>query len=565
LSSAQLGAHLTGEGTAFAVWAPRASSVSVLGDFNDWNGDAMQLDPDTGIWSTFVDQANEGQFYKYAIDGSLRADPYAFAAELPPGAASVISCSHHIWDEPAWPGTGPARPVPGRALSIYEVHLGSWRRDGRGRPDFEQLAAYVAELGFTHVELLPVMAHPFAGSWGYQVTSYFAPSARYGSPDELKLLIERMHQHGVGVILDWVPAHFPDDPWALVRFDGEPLYESGDATQWNTFAFDYARPEVREFLISSALFWLREFHADGLRVDAVSSMLPDGAAFLSELTSCVRAQAPAAVVIAEESTSWPGVTDENGLGFDFKWNMGWVSDTLDYFRTEPAQRAPQHGKLTFGLMYAFDEQFVLPLSHDEVVQARGSLYGQMPGDHREKLANLRLLYAYAWAHPGKKLLFMGGELAQTTAWNADSALPWKLAERPAHAGLQRFVRELNRVYRSEPALWELDGEEGGFAWLDVDGAERGVIAFARYAKEPKRVLVFAANFSSSALTDYQLGLPQGDRWRVVIASDESSPAKLPTLRRPVNNQPFSTTLDLPPVSAVWLVPDAQAPLTALSS
>ena len=541
------------------MWAPRAKSVSVVGDFNGWTGDPMQLDVASGIWSAFVTAAIEGQFYKYAIDGSLKADPHAFTAELPPGAASVISRSHHIWDESAWPGSGLAGPLPGRPVSIYEVHLGSWRRDDRGRPDFEQLAAYVAELGFTHVELLPVMAHPFAGSWGDQVTSYFAPSARYGSPDELRLLVERMHQHGVGVILDWVPAHFPDDPWALVRFDGEPLYESGDATEWNTLAFDYARPEVREFLISSALFWLNEFQADGLRVDAVSSIVdrPDGVAFLRELTSTIRAQAPNTIVIAEESTSRPGVTDEDGLGFDFKWNMGWVHD---YFRLDPELRAAGHDKLTFGLMYAFSEQFVLPLSHDEVVAARGSLYGQMPGDHRQKLANLRLLYAYTWAHPGKQLLFMGDELGQPSAWNSDSTLAWKLLSRPAHAGLQSFVRELNRVYRSEPALWERDGGASGFEWLQVDGAEQGVIAFARYGAD--RELVFVTNLSESALEHYPLGLPRDGRWRVVIGA-EAGFEGLDAVRRPAAGQPFSTTLDLPPLSAVWLVPDAQAPLTAV--
>ena len=553
MSSAQLGAHLGSEGTAFAVWAPRAKSVSVVGDFNEWTGDPMQLDPSSGIWSAVVTAAGEGQFYKYLIDGSLRADPYAFTAELPPGAASVISRPHHIWDEPAWPGTGPAGPVPRRALSIYEVHLGSWRRDGRGRPDFEQLAAYVAELGFTHVELLPVMSHPFAGSWGYQVTSYFAPSARYGSPDQLRALVEAIHAAGVGVILDWVPAHFPDDPWALVRFDGAPLYEASDRSQWNTLVFDYSRAEVRSFLIESALFWLREFRADGLRVDAVSSMLPTGEPFLRELTAAVGDQA---IVIAEESTP-----ASQGLGFDFKWNMGWVHDTLAYFATDPAGRADQHGKLTFGLMYAFDEQFVLPLSHDEVVQSRGSLYGQMPGDHREKLANLRLLYAYTWAHPGKKLLFMGGELAQTSAWNADSALPWKLAERPAHAGVQALVRDLNGLYRDEPALWELDGEQAGFSWLAVDEAAAGVLAFARHSADG-RTLVFVANLSGEPKLGYSLELPGGGFWRALLDTNNSRYAGTGT---PAHNQPISTEFNLAPFSAIWLVPDAQSPVAALSS
>jgi 1,4-alpha-glucan branching enzyme len=484
-------------------------------------------------------------------------------------------------------------------MSIYEVHLGSWRRNPHegDRPlNYTELAddlsAYATDMGFTHVQLMPVMAHPFSGSWGYQVTGYFAPAASWGKPDELREFVDRMHQNGIGVILDWVPAHFPRDDFALARFDGTALYEHADPRRgshpdWGTLIFNYGRHEVRNFLLSSALFWLREYHADGIRVDAVASMLYldysreggewvpnefggnedlDAVSFLKEMNEVVYGREPGIVSVAEESTAWPGVsrpTYLGGLGFGFKWNMGWMHDTLGYFGQDPIYRRYHHHELTFSLMYAFSENFVLPLSHDEVVHGKGSLYEKMAGDRWQRFANLRALYAYMWAHPGKKLLFMGGEIAQEREWSHERSLDWHLLEQREHSGIQALVRDLNRAYRDEPALWELDSDPAGFRWLEANDASDNVVAFARRSADGERVLVVVANFSPVPRGPFRLGLPRASRWREVLNTDSSfyggsDVGNLGGIQPepvPWHDQPFSAELTLPPLAAIWLVPD----------
>jgi 1,4-alpha-glucan branching enzyme len=610
----KLGAHVIEhqgvEGTAFAVWAPAARGVSVVGDFNMWDGrlHAMRSLGSTGVWELFMPGVEPGARYKYEIfdaEGELRlkADPYAQEAEVPPQTASIVFRSEHRW------GAGDAewlaqraeqRPLE-RGVSIYEVHLGSWRLNPleANRPLTylelaDELSAYVKDMGFTHVELLPVMQHPFSGSWGYQVTGYFAPAARWGHPDELRQFIERMHSNGVGVILDWVPAHFPRDEFALARFDGTALYEHADPRRgahpdWGTLVFNFGRHEVRNFLISSALFWLREYHADGIRVDAVASMLYldysreagewipnqfggredlEAVAFLKEFNEVAYGREPGIVTAAEESTAWPGVsrpTYLGGLGFGFKWNMGWMHDTLGYFQQDPIYRRYHHHELTFSLMYAFSENFILPLSHDEVVHGKGSLYSKMPGDRWQKLANLRSLYAYMWAHPGKKLLFMGGELAQEAEWSEERSLDWHLLERPDHAGIQSLVRDLNRLYRDEPALWELDSDPSGFWWIEPNDADANVVAFARQSRDGERVLVFVANLSPVPREGYRLGLPRSTRWREALNTDStfyggSDVGNLGGVEPepiPWHGQPVSAEVTLPPLAAIWLVPETE--------
>jgi 1,4-alpha-glucan branching enzyme len=597
-------------GTAFAVWAPAARAVSVVGDFNSWDGrlHAMRAMGASGIWELYIPGVEPGARYKYEIltqddEVRLKADPYAFEVQAPPGTDSIVHASHHRWSDAEWLERRHADDPHGRPMSIYEVHLGSWRRnsleENRSLTYTEladELAAYVKDLGFTHVELLPVQAHPFAGSWGYQVTGYFAPAAQWGSPDELKAFVDRLHGHGIGVILDWVPAHFPRDDWALARFDGTALYEHADPRRgshpdWGTLVFNFGRHEVRNFLLASALFWLREYHADGLRVDAVASMLYldysrkegewvpnefggredlDAVSFLKELNEVVHVREPGVVSAAEESTAWPGVsrpTYLGGLGFGFKWNMGWMHDTLDYFQRDPVYRRFHHHQLTFSLMYAFSENFVLPLSHDEVVHGKGSLYGKMPGDRWQKLANLRCLYAYMWAHPGKKLLFMGGELAQEQEWSHERSLDWHLLEQPENAGIQSLVRDLNRVYRDEPALWEQDFDPAGFWWLEANDANHNTFAFARASRDGERVIVCAANLAPVPQTGYRLGLPRSGRWREALNTDStyyggSDVGNLGTIEAeplPWNDQPFSAEVTLPPLGVVWLVPETQSP------
>ena len=518
-----LGAHPgtsgTRAGTWFSVWAPDARSVSVIGDWNHYTNGVDSMSPvhSTGIWSCFAPNAHVGHSYKFAVagaDGTLRekADPFAFATEVPPKTASVISESSHVWTDDEWV-TARRHAQPWKSqISIYEVHLASWRGPKSYVEMAHELAAHCADLGFTHVELLPVSEHPFGGSWGYQVSSYFAPTSRFGSPDDFRRFVDILHEHHLGVILDWVPAHFPKDDWALARFDGTALYEHADPRQgehpdWGTLVFNYGRFEVRNFLVANALYWLEEFHIDGLRVDAVASMLyldysrKDGewipnqyggrenlaaVDFVKELNTVVHGAHPGVLLMAEESTAWPSVSrpvDAGGLGFGFKWNMGWMHDTLRYFEKDPIHRQHHHQDLTFGLLYAFTENFVLPLSHDEVVHGKGSLIARMPGDAWQKRANLRALFAWMFAHPGKQLLFMGAELGQWAEWDADATLDWGLLEDPAHAGIRDLVRALNTMQRDHPSLYERDFSPEGFGWIVQEDAPANVLAFARWSIE----------------------------------------------------------------------------------
>ncbi len=609
----QLGAHpreLDGvEGVAFAVWAPAAKGVSVVGDFNAWDGriHPMRSLGSSGIWELFVPDVPEWSTYRFEIrtqsdDLRVKSDPFAFHTETPPANASKVFRSRHEWGDAGWVEARAGSEPLAEPMSIYEVHLGSWRTnplEGNRPLNFTELAdelsAYANDLGFTHVELLPVMEHPFSGSWGYQVTGYYAPTSRFGTPDDFRTFVDRLHGNGVGVILDWVPAHFPRDDWALARFDGSALYEHEDPRRgahpdWGTLVFNFGRSEVRNFLLSNAVYWLEEMHADGLRVDAVASMLYldysrkagewvpnefggredlDAVAFLKELNELVYGREPGIVSAAEESTAWPGVskpTYVGGLGFGFKWNMGWMHDTLEYFRKEPIHRRYHHHQLTFSLMYAFSENFILPLSHDEVVHGKGSLLQKMPGDRWQQLANLRALYAYMWAHPGKKLLFMGQELAQPEEWNYRESLPWHLLEHAEHAGVQALVRELNRVYRAEPALWEVDSDSAGFRWLEANDASANVVAFARLSRDARRSLVCVCNLSPVPRESYRVGLPAPGRWREVLntdsafygGSDVGNLGGVACEEVPWHDQPYSATMTLPPLGVVWLVPEEQA-------
>jgi 1,4-alpha-glucan branching enzyme len=599
-----LGAHVRDGGVSFAVWAPNARSVSVVGDFNGWNRDATPMTSvgSSGIWEALVPEAEAGHRYKFAVvqaDGTekWKIDPFAFATEVSPQTAAVVFRSEYEWGDGDWIERRRASEPLNGPVSIYEVHLGSWRRnrvEGNRSLTYrelaDELADYVLDLGFTHVELLPVMQHPFTGSWGYQVTGFFAPTSRFGSPDEFRGFVDRLHQRGIGVILDWVPAHFPRDDWALARFDGTALYEHDDPRRgahpdWGTLVFNYGRNEVRNFLLASALYWLQEFHVDGLRVDAVASMLYldysrnagewvpnafggredlEAVAFVKELNEVVYAHEAGVISAAEESTAWPGVskpTYVGGLGFGFKWNMGWMHDTLDYFRREPIYRRYHHHQLTFSLMYAFSENFILPLSHDEVVHGKGSLLRKMPGDRWQQLANLRALYGYMWAHPGKKLLFMGGELAQDQEWSHDRSLDWHLLESAEHAGIQALVRELNRVYRAEPALWELDNDAAGFRWLEANDANNNVLAFTRYGRDAARPLVCVCNLSPEVQRGYRVGFPAPGRWVEVLNTDStyyggSDVGNLGGVEAEAegwHDQPYSAEVTLPPLGVVWFV------------
>ena len=605
----RLGAH-PGEhqgvaGTSFAVWAPAAQAVRVVGDFNRWDGriHPMRSLGSSGIWELFVPGVEPGARYKFEVVTAaghltLRADPFAFSTEVPPLTASVVTRSAHEWGDSEWMQQRAATDHWARPMSIYECHLGSWRRvpEQGDRPLTyrelaEQLPEYVADLGFTHVELLPVAGHPFAGSWGYQVTSYFAPTPTYGSPDDLRALIDALHRRGIGVIVDWVPAHFPRDTFALAHFDGTALYEHADPRQgehpdWGTLVFNFGRHEVRNFLVANALYGLSEFHVDGLRVDAVASMLYldysrgegqwvpnrfggrenlEAVDFLRELNEVVYGAHPGVVTIAEESTAWPAVsrpTYLGGLGFGFKWNMGWMHDTLEYFGKDPVHRRHHHHQLTFGLLYAFTENFVLPLSHDEVVHGKGSLLDRLPADRTHQLANLRALLGWMWAHPGKQLLFMGGEIAQDREWAYDRSLDWHLLDDPGHRGVQDLVRELNRVYAAQPALWERDFDPSGFGWIDANDADHNVFSFARYSADGSRCLACVANLSGSDHFGYRVGVPRPGRWDVVL---DTSDARFAGWRQepvegvdaepvPWHGLDHSVVLDLYPLSVLWLVP-----------
>ncbi len=582
-------------GTSFAVWAPNANGVRVVGDFNFWNGAAhpMRSLGSSGVWELFVPDIGDGTHYKYEIlgrDGVWRqkADPLAFATETPPATGSVVFTPRHEWSDEEWMAARAQRRPSEAPMSVYEVHLGSWRKGLGYRELAEELVDYVTDLGFTHVELLPVSEHPFGGSWGYQVSSYYAPTSRFGSPDEFRYLVDRLHQAGIGVIVDWVPAHFPKDEWALARFDGTPLYEHadprrGEQPDWGTLVFDFGRREVRNFLVANAVFWLEEFHVDGLRVDAVASMLYldysrregewlpnqyggrenlDAVAFLQEMNATAYRRVPGAVTIAEESTAWPGVsrpTYLGGLGFGFKWNMGWMHDSLAYLSHEPVYRQYHHHQITFSMVYAFSENYVLPISHDEVVHGKGSLLRKMPGDRWQQLANLRAYLAFMWAHPGKQLLFMGQEFAQESEWSEGRSLDWWLTENPDHRGVQDLVRDLNRVYAETPALWEQDTEPAGFQWIDANDAENNVLSFLRWSADGQ-ALVCVANFSAVPHDGYRIGLPAAGAWEEVLNTDAelyagSGVGNLGTVtavEESWHGQPASATLRVPPLATVWL-------------
>ncbi|MEO8548725.1 MAG: 1,4-alpha-glucan branching protein GlgB [Kofleriaceae bacterium] len=555
----KLGAHVVANGTYFAVWAPNARAVSVIGDWNGWQSgaDSLQAVEASGIWATTVAGVGHGTRYKFAItgpDGQVRdkADPFAARAEHPPATASLVWRAQHAWSDGEWMRTRGARQARQAPISIYEVHLGSWRRDHNevlGYRDLgRQLAEHCAQLGFTHVELMPVMEHPFYGSWGYQVTGFFAPTTRYGAPEDFMAMVDELHGRGIGVILDWVPAHFPTDAHGLGYFDGTHLFEHEDPRRgfhpdWTSNIFNYGRHEVRAFLISSAISWLDRYHVDGLRVDAVASMLyrdysrragewvpnedgsnhdRDAIGFLQQLNRAVYGAFPDVQTIAEESTAWGGVsrpTEHGGLGFGFKWDLGWMHDTLQHLEREPVHRKFHHDELTFRSVYANSENYVLPLSHDEVVHGKGALIEKLPGDPWQRYATLRLLYGYQWTLPGKKLLFMGGELGVWNEWNHDAQLDWGIGEHPAHAGLARWIGDLNRAYRTHRALHVADCEPVGFRWLVEDDREAGILGFLRTGGEGDPPVCVVANFTPVAREGYRIGVPRGGFWREILASD----------------------------------------------
>ena len=595
-----LGAHvLDGDdrGCRFRVWAPNAQRVRVIGDWTFWTGgDELWRREGTGVWEGFSPYARPGQRYKFEVtqwDGVVtqRADPMARATEVPPANASVIcGRSEHRWSDGQWMAGRERQDL--RRMRIYEVHAGSWRADLHNYRDLaEPLALHARWLGFTHVELLPVSEYPYGPSWGYQVTGYYAPTARYGTTDDFRAFVDIMHAHGIGVIVDWVPAHFPRDPWALARFDGTALYEyadprRGEQLDWGTLVFDLGRPEVSNFLVGSALHWLDEYHVDGLRVDAVASMLyrdysrPHGGwepnihggredleaiAFFRHLNGTIGHHHPGVMVIAEESTSFPGVTDapdRGGLGFTHKWNMGWMNDTLRYLAIDSIHRRWEHHLLTFGLVYAFTERFILPLSHDEVVHGKGSLYGKMPGDDWQRLATLRTLYAWMYALPGNPLLFMGAELAVSEEWNESHALLWSALDHPPRRGLAELLGELGRVSDECPALWQRDTDPGGFQWLAADDSEHSVYAFLRWGDEGWQAVACVANFTPIPHPGYRLGLPWAGTWSVALDTDSTSwwgsgfrgsATEYVTEEVGAHGQAHSVVLDLPPLAMVWLV------------
>ena len=598
------------DGVSFAVWAPNARRVSVIGAFNDWRRGAHPLAPagESGIWEGFVPGARAGTLYKYHIVSRHRAyvvdktDPFGFFTEIAPSTASIVWDLDYEWNDGEWMRTRGQRNAFDAPMSVYEVHIGSWMRDERRhslsyRELAPRLAAHVRKLGFTHVEFLPVMEHPFFGSWGYQTTGYFAPSSRYGTPQDFMYLVDTLHQHGIGVLLDWVPSHFPTDEHGLAYFDGTHLYEHADPRQgyhmdWNSYIFNYGRNEVRSFLLSSAVFWLEQYHADGLRVDAVASMLYldysrkhgewipnryggrenlEAIDFLRRLNADVYQVAPDVQTVAEESTAWPMVsrpTWVGGLGFGMKWDMGWMHDTLAYFARDPVHRSYHHNQLTFRMMYAYNENFVLPLSHDEVVHGKGSLINKMAGDEWQKFANLRLLYGYMFTMPGKKLLFMGGELAQWKEWNHDGQLDWQLLEYPAHAGVQAWLADVNRFYREEPAAHELDFEPAGFQWIDANDSRNNVLTHVRRGSRPEDQFIVALNFAPVVRANYRIGVPQPGLWREMLNSDAavyggSDVGNLGGVRStpiPSHGHFQSLNLTLPPLGMIVLkpAPDADA-------
>ncbi|MEU5308909.1 1,4-alpha-glucan branching enzyme [Streptomyces sp. NPDC021562] len=602
-----LGAHPTVHqgvaGTRFAVWAPNARGVRVAGGFNFWDGAGFPMRSlgSSGVWELFVPGIGEGELYKFDItrpDGShtLRADPMARRTETPPATSSIVHASHHEWTDGQWMAHRADTPVHEAPFSVYEVHLPSWRPGLTYRDLAEQLPAYVAELGFTHVELMPVAEHPFGGSWGYQVTGFYAPTARLGTPDDFKYLVDALHRAGIGVLMDWVPAHFPRDEWALAEFDGRPLYEHSDPLRaahpdWGTLEFDFGRREVRNFLVANAVYWCEEFHIDGLRVDAVASMLYldysrepgqwtpnehggrenlDAVAFLQEMNATVYRRAPGVVTIAEESTAWEGVTratDGGGLGFGLKWNMGWMHDSLEYMAHEPVHRRYHHHEMTFSMVYAYSENYVLPISHDEVVHGKRSLVSKMPGDWWQQRASERAYLGFMWAHPGKQLLFMGQEFAQGAEWSEARGPDWWLLD-PAygaeadHRGVRDLVRDLNAVYRATPALWQRDTSPAGFRWIAGDAAEDNVLAFLRYDADGTPLLA-VCHFSPVVRHDYRLGVPDEiPAWHETLNTDAapyggsgvSNPDPVKPEHHPSHGRSTSIRLTLPPLATVWLRP-----------
>jgi 1,4-alpha-glucan branching enzyme len=596
-----LGAHYRShegvEGTSFSVWAPHALAARVVGDFNRWNGvgDAMRRLDDNGVWELFVPGLGPGNGYKFEFltrggEWVTRADPMARYTEVPPATASKVGVSLFEWGDGEWMSRRANTDPHNSPMSVYEMHLGSWRPGLDYRSLADQLIDYVHELAFTHVEFMPLAEHPFGGSWGYQVTGYYAPTSRFGHPDDLRYLIDRLHQAGIGVILDWVPGHFPKDEWALARFDGEPVYEHsdphrGEQMDWGTYIFDFGQSQVRNVLVANALYWLEEFHVDGLRVDAVASMIYldysrepgewtpnqfggrenlEAISFLQEVNATAYKRNPGIVMIAEESTSWAGVTKptaSSGLGFGLKWNMGWMHDSLQYMQEDPMYRSYHHNDITFSFLYAFSENFLLPISHDEVVHGKGSLLHKMPGDQWQMLANVRAYLSFMWAHPGKQLLFMGSEFGQPSEWSEERGLDWWILDQPVHRGLQKLVGQLNRVYSATPALWEQDNSPEGFEWIDGGNASQNVIAFLRWSRSGEP-LVGAFNFGGNPVGPYRIGMPFAGTWDEALNTDATdfggsgvgNFGSVEAREEPYQGRPASVELTLPPLAGLWLTP-----------
>ncbi|NEM91586.1 1,4-alpha-glucan branching protein GlgB [Galbitalea soli] len=594
-----LGAHFRPHedvvGTSFSVWAPHAKAARVVGDFNGWGGErhAMRRLDDNGVWEIFIPELGPGSAYKFELqteagDWVTRADPMAQYTETPPATASIIGESKYVWGDAAWLRQRAAHDPHNSPTSVYEMHVGSWRPGLGYRELADQLIEYVHETGFTHVEFMPLAEHPFGGSWGYQVTGYYAPTSRFGHPDDLRYLIDRLHQASIGVIMDWVPGHFPKDEWALARFDGRALYEHadpkrGEQRDWGTLIFNFGDSQVRNFLVANALYWLEQFHIDGLRVDAVASMLYldysreegdwepnihggrenlEAISFLQEVNATAYKRNPGIVMIAEESTSWAGVTAptaSGGLGFGLKWNMGWMHDSLQYIQEDPMYRAYHHNEITFSLVYAWSENFLLPISHDEVVHGKGALLSKMPGDQWQKLANVRAYLAFMWAHPGKQLLFMGSEFGQPSEWSEERGLDWWILDQPSHQGLLRLVGAMNRVYRSEKPLWEQDNTPVGFDWIDGGDAQHNVVSFLRWDSDGQPIAVLM-NFSGNPVGPYRVALPFAGEWEEILNTDAvefggSGVGNFGTVvayEQPWGGRPASAELTLPPLAGLWL-------------
>lgn len=598
-----LGAHLVASkdslgdssGVSFKLWAPNAQAVRVIGDFNSWDGRlfAMRSMGGSGVWELYIPGVTKGALYKFQILTKAghwisKIDPMARAFEIPPATACVVTASDYQWQDKNWLARRSQQDVLKSPISVYELHLGSWRGTKNYRDMVSDLVGHVSYLGFTHVEFMPIAEHPFGGSWGYQVTGYYAPTSRFGSEDDFRYLVDQLHQAGIGVILDWVPAHFPKDEWALAKYDGEALYEDadprrGDHPDWGTHVFNFGRTEVKNFLVANALYWFEEFHIDGLRVDAVASMLYldysredgewlpnvyggrenlDAISFLQETNATVYKRNPGVMMIAEESTAFPGVsapTDTGGLGFGFKWNMGWMHDSLEYIQKESVYRKYHHGEITFSMLYAYDEKFLLPISHDEVVHGKGSLLSKMPGDHWQQHANMRAFLSFMWSHPGKKLLFMGQEFAQVSEWSESRTLDWWLLDHAPHQGMQKLVSELNAVYLAQPALWELDHQPEGFRWIDGSNSGQNVLSFVRTAANGDRVIV-VVNFADYPYHDYRIGVPEQGQYQELLNSDAErfggsnviNDKKLASEAISAHGFENSIQLSIPPLGSSWL-------------